>query len=129
MLAIDTQLINKEIYMERLNILSFLFIKHSWIAIILIMPNNNLVNRLAFIFDNIINCKINTPSRLHYFLLKNTKKNTQNPTIGLHVCKIYVKFKGENSRSSLHLSRLFSRPYMLNNRTQMPENQGGFHPC
>ena len=51
-------------------------------------------------FPNIINCKTNVASRIHYSTLKNTKKNTQNLAIPLHVCKIYVKFKDENSRTS-----------------------------
>ena len=52
----------------------------------------------TFTIDNIVNCKTNTPSRIHYIMIKNSKNNTQNATIDLHVCKIYVKFKGENSR-------------------------------
>ena len=52
----------------------------------------------TFTIDNIVNCKTNTPNRIHYIMIKNSKKNTQNATIDLHVCKIYVKFKGENSR-------------------------------
>ena len=35
-------------------------------------------------------------------MLKNSKKNTQNALIDLHVCKIYVKFKGENSWGGLY---------------------------
>ena len=53
---------------------------------------------LTFIFDNTLNCKANAPSRIHYFMVKNSKKNTRNAIIDLHVCKIYVKFKDENSR-------------------------------
>lgn len=40
----------------------------------------------AFIFDNIINCKTNAQSRIHYIMLKYSKKNTQNVIIDLHVC-------------------------------------------
>ena len=60
----------------------------------------NMFNHRIYIIDNIINCKTNVASRIHYSTLKNTKKNTQNLTIPLHVCKIYVKFKDENSRTS-----------------------------